>query len=386
MKVIITLICAIMWMDVQASPIITADEYIAFSEGLSSIHGDAMWGTFDYAGINTVNLSYNAFTNTSLAALDFRETNAFVGVPAYDPPTINGSAYEPMIHHLDLSYNLITDASLEFFLLEIISIISGVNVIRKWHLKTLDLSYNKITNMLNFPTKKHRGDLEILNLEHNLIIHIGSPEPTALYAITIDSPTTPPHLEVNFEYNQLIEMPWLGFTGADTGGVTNSIINVKNNHILMVDLPGACSNECGYWYLKEVNFENNELTEFTKEMIIYNYDTEIMILNNNKINQIFSPWSYDSGAWYNLRELYLNNNEISSLDSGAFDFFDNLQILEMANNKITSLPFNDLFDTSKLTSLSSTNLMNNELTSIDDCTSDFPRGPSPAVVINLKGN
>ncbi len=280
---------------------------------------------------------------------------------------------------------MITDASLDFFVIELIGDPAGV---RKWHLITLDLSYNKITNLSHFPTRKHRGYLEIVNLEHNLIIHIGSPEPTALQAITIDSPTTPTHLEVNLEYNWMIEMPWLGFTWSDTGGVTDAVINIKNNMISSVPLSGNCGTGtgCGYWFLKEVNFENNELTEFKEDMIRNNWDTEIINLNNNKINQIFSPWTLDGGAYYNLRELYLNNNEIQSLVSGAFNYFNNLQTLEMANNKITTLPFGHLFDTTKLTALSSINLMNNELISIDDQTQNFPRGPSPAVVMNLKGN
>ncbi len=376
MKILFTV--ASICMSTHAAPTITPDEYNAVSEGLSSIHGDDMWGILDYAGTNTVNLSYNAFTNTSLAALDFRVTNLSVALPAYDP-AVDGPAYERLIHHLDLSHNLITDASLDFFRLELIGDPAGV---RDWHLITLDLSYNKITNLSHFPTKKARGYLAFVNLEHNLINQLGTQEPDALHQITTHH-LGKPTIEVNLEYNLLVEMPLLGFTVPD--GPTDSNINVKNNKISVVDLSG-CTAICGYWMLKVVNLENNELTQFTREMIKDNWDTEVINFNNNKISQIFSPWTLDGGAYYNLRELYMNNNEIVSLATGAFNYFNDLQILEMRNNKITSLPFNDLFDTIKLTALSSINLMNNKLISIDDQTQNFPRGPSPAVVMNLKGN
>ncbi len=363
------LLLSSLWMRIDASPTITADEYNAVGEGLSSIQGDDMWGTMDYAGTNTVNLSHNAFTNTSLAALDFRETSP--SVPVYDPPTINGPAYEPLIHHLDLSHNLITDASLDFFLLEITDVVHGVGVVRWWYLRTLDLSYNKITNMSNFPTKKFRGDLNFLNLEHNLIIQIGNLEPDAFHQMTID-PSNKPPVEVNLEHNLLNDMPLLGFTVPD--GPTDSIIIVKNNKISVVDL-SSCTAICGYWMLKVVNIENNELTEFTKEMIDWNWDTEIFNFNNNKITEINSFNPSDGFAYYSVKELYFNNNEIVTIDSAAFDHFTDLQILELSNNKIVAFPFDHIFNhNDKFPVLNSLLLDNNKLTSVSDEASRFPRG------------
>ncbi len=348
-------------MSTDAAPTTTADEFYAVGEGLNAINGDVMWDTFDYGGINTINLSYNAFTNTSIVALDFRES--YTG------------DHEPLIHHLDMSHNLISDASLEFFTL--------FGELRIWYLITLDLSYNQITNMSNFPTKKGRGDLEILNLENNLIIHIGNPDPIAFLDITIDSTSTPANLEVNLEYNQMTEMPWLGFTYADTDGVTNAKINVKNNKISSVDLTGGCGNECGYWYLKVVDLENNKITEFTYEMIDLNYDTEIFNFNNNKITQLSAFTPSDSEAYYKVKYLYFNNNKIISIDSQAFDHFDKLEILELSSNKITIFPFDHIFDNNKLPFLSSVLLHNNDMTSVSNETTQFPRGVK--IVISLNG-
>ncbi len=112
---------AFFWMKTDAEFIATVDEYYAVNEGLTSVHGDLIWGPLDYPGNNTFNLSYNAFTDTRLSSLDFRKTTS----------DVLGGDYEPYVQHLDLSHNQIADASLEFF-----DLVSG-----PWHLISLDMSY-----------------------------------------------------------------------------------------------------------------------------------------------------------------------------------------------------------------------------------------------------
>ncbi len=251
----ISIIFALLPMRTDAELSVTADEYYAVNEGLTSIHGDPVWGVFDYAGTNTVNLSYNAFTNTSLSELDFRET-------------MNAEDHEQYIHHLDLSYNQITEASLEFFTLSS----------TPWILVSLDLSFNSISDLTSFP-RKIRGDLEILNLEHNMISVLGSLHPAAIHSITVDI-SGKPAITVNLEHNNIKRMPWLLFDY-----VTDAVINVKNNHISVVDPPGSPSVNQGYWFLKVINFENNNLTQFTYAVCFHS-------IQSKKWRENFPPFKF----------------------------------------------------------------------------------------------
>ena len=118
-------------------------------------------------------------------------------------------------------------------------------------------------------------------------------------------------------------------------------------------------------------------------MIDLNYDTEIFNFNNNKLTHLsaFTPsWG---GGYYLVKEFYFNNNEIVFIDSAAFDHFDELEILQLSNNKIVSLPFDHIFDISKLSVLNSILLDNYCLKSIQDETARFPRGVQ--MVMDLKG-
>ena len=348
---------------IVASATATADEYNAANEGLTSINGNEMWPTaLDFVGINTVNLSYNAFASTNIVTLDFREAPAVI------------SDYEPGIHHLDLSHNQIVDASLAFF-----TLVDG-----PWHLITLDLSFNQITDLSNFPKNKNRGDLEVLNLEHNLISQLGSPHPDVLKAITQKAAGKPP-IHVNLEYNQLTQMPWLGYT--DSGGATDAVINIKNNKISLVELSNNCGGECGYWYLKVIDFTNNALEEFTFDMIDFNWDVVIYNFNNNKITQIsaFTP-SDPTYAEYAVRELYFDKNEITSVAQEAFIHFVHLEVLVLSNNRIPALRFDYIFADYRLGVLTTLNIENNELTSVMDRTVDFPADRTPVINMNIKGN
>ncbi len=192
-------------------------------------------------------------------------------------------------------------------------------------------------------------------------------------------------MEINLEYNQLTEIPWLGFTYNE--GVTDAVINVKNNNISVVDLAGACiALECGHWYLRVVDFENNKIREFTPEMIDYNWDTEIFNFDNNKVIHISSFTISDPDyAYYKVREMYFNNNEIISIDSAAFDKFYKLEILQLSNNKIAIFPFDHIFDTNKLPLLTSVLLNNNNITGVSDETSRFPRGTGLQMAIDVRG-
>ncbi len=328
--------------------------YTKSQEGLSSITGSDIWSTACNSTLcDTFDLSYNNFTNTTLSALDFRLND--------------GDAFEDRVKYLDLSHNQIIEVSFEVFRYPL-------QDDDLWTLYSLDLSYNQITDLSSFPSH-NRGSLKRLLLQHNQITQLGNPDPTALYAITRDD-----FEELNLEFNKLTEMPWLLFDGA----ISYADINVRNNLIHNVTLP--YDPITGYYWLRVVNFENNQLTAFTFEMIDQNYDTQIFNFNNNMLTQIsaFTP-SDPTNAYYEVRELYFNNNEIVSIATSAFDLFNKLEILEVTDNKIAAFPFANIFDTAMLPNLTIVNLVNNELVMVENRTGDFPRNPTQQLNVNVKG-
>ncbi len=232
---------------------ITSTYYYKVNEGLTSITGSDIWSTLcNSDSCETFDLSYNSFISTNLSAIDFRNTP--------------NDELENRVKHLDLSNNAIADVSLEVFT-------TAVQIDSAWTIVTLDLSYNQISSVSNFPTLIV-GQLKILRLQHNQISQLGTPTANALAGLYVDYIR-----EINLEYNQITEMPVLG---SGTFIVSNAVINVKNNQISQVDLSSCPGNTCGYWYLKFVDFQNNELSVISAAIVEENWDTEIFNFNNKK--------------------------------------------------------------------------------------------------------
>ena len=339
---------------------ITGKQYKVVDEGISRLTGASIWSSLcNSAACQTFDLSENNFTSTRLSKLDFRDTP--------------NDELENRVKYLNLSHNHIMDVALEVFA-------PGVQADSSWTLITLDLSYNLIIDLSTFPSTLTRGSLERVFLQNNQISQLG--DVNVFRLATWDG-----FLELNLEFNQLIEMPGLGFGNPYSELATNAIINVKNNNISNIDVSSCFQTDgsyCGLYFLITVDFENNSFTEWTFDMIDQNWDTEVYILNNNKITHL-AQWSpSDQASYYNLRELYINNNEVITIDTQAFDNFNKLEILEMENNRITSFPFDSLFDVGKLPAFAQLDLENNAITAVGDESSTFPR--SYLVTINVQGN
>ncbi len=335
---------------------ITSTYYNIINEGITSVMGPDIWPTTacNSPSCDTFNLSYNNFVYTNLSAIDFRLNNS--------------DEFENRVKHLDLSHNNITDVSLEIFT-------TAVQADPVWTLITIDLSYNQISDVSNFPTLSV-GNLRQLFLQHNQITHLGTPSPNAFIKLYTSVIT-----ELNLENNLMTEMPSLD-SGSST--VSTAAINVKNNKISQVDFTSCPPLGCGLWYLQITDFENNELSSVIAAQILQEgWDTEFFNFNNNKITHISVIQS--PGHYYNVKELYFNDNDIVSMDMTAFDLFDKLQILELKNNKIAAFPFTNIFDTTKLPQLITVDLKYNNLTSVDDRTSDFPRTPPQLLQMDLRG-
>ena len=280
---------------------------------------------------------------------------------------IDGDNLENRVKYLDLSHNQIVDISLQVFVYR-----AGVQEDSAWTIITLDLSYNKISDVSSFPSSLMRGSFKKLFLQHNQIVHLGTTTPNALQGITVGA-----FEELNLEFNQITQMPYLNFDGSPS----SADINVKNNRINTV------TPKTGYYWLTVINFENNELTAFTFEMIDNNYDTEIFNFNNNKITEISAFTTSDpTNAYYSVRKLYFDNNEIASVAQEAFNYFIHLEVLVLSNNRIPTLRFDYIFPDYRLGVLTTLNVENNELTSVMDRTADFPATRTPVLNMNVKGN
>ncbi len=340
---------------------ITSTYYTRTNEGLSSITGSDIWSTAcNSPSCDRFHLSYNNFTNTTLSALDFRLND--------------NDEFENRVKYLDLSHNQIVEVSLEVFT-------AAVQVNSAWTLITLDLSYNAITDLSQFP-QMNRGELRRLYLQNNRISQLGDLE--ILQKVTYNDLVTD-FVELNLENNLLTEMPLLGFGNAFT--MTDALIHVKNNRISQVNLTSCHPTpDCGFFWVRVWDFTNNELTAFTFEMIDWNWETNIFNFNHNKITHLTGFTPSDATAFYFVEELYFNDNEIVAIDTKTFDHFGNLTILELRNNRISSFPFANIFDTTKLPNLATVNLENNELDAVEDRTHDFPRTPSQQLNISVKGS
>ncbi len=282
---------------------ITSTYYTKMNEELTTLSGDDIWST-TCASCGIFNLSYNSFTSTNIATFDFRKSTG-------------STTYENNVRTLILSHNQIVDPSLGTFTQGSPS---------SWSLEWLDLSYNMITNLTSFPRGIERGVLVYLNFEHNLIFELGDHTDLLIrYYLNVMT-------EINMENNRLRIVPTTKSGGSST---YSTKLGMKNNLISSISEVG-CGSTCGNWFLLHIDWQNNTFTEESFKFEDY-ADIEIVNLNYNKFTSLFPTdldhWGY---GYYNIKELYIANNDIATINSAEFDHVDNLVMLDLKNNKIVN--------------------------------------------------
>ncbi len=348
--ILLTISISFIWTHVYGAPVITSTSYSNINDGLTSLDGDNIWiSPCDTNICNTINLSYNKFISTNISMLNFRKPS--------DNYTVT---YETFVKHLDLSHNEIIDPSLETI----------KNYQSQWTLISLDLSFNRISDMSSFPHLPI-DTLHVLKLQNNFI--------TSSVAITVFAWLYIDILEeINLENNNLTIIPVLAITH-DPPAINpmTHTVNLKNNQLTQVELiaPPKCI-ICAIWYLETLHLEGNELDQTSFDLSYY-YDSVTINLNNNKFTSLTS---FESSDTFRLKYLFLNNNQIISVGSGSFDNFLLLEVLELANNQISSFPLTDI--NPKLMNLKTINLENNNLVNLDNIRSSLPSGH---LTIKVKG-
>ncbi len=282
---------------------ITSTYYTKMNEGLTTLSGDDIWTSTACTSCGIFNLSYNSFTSTNIATFDFRKTTG-------------GITYEDNIRTLILSHNQIVDPSLGTFTQGSPS---------SWSLERLDLSYNMITNLTSFPRMAYRGQLVYLNFEYNLIFAL---DHNVFQPYAVDEMT-----EINMENNRLKIVPTLSI---DQYALTDTKIGMKNNEISALSPEADCAfGKCGQWYLRTTDWQNNKFTEESYKFEEH-CDPEIFNFNYNKFTSLFPNDLYSLCITYhNMKELYIANNDIETINSAEISKPVGLVMLDLKNNKIT---------------------------------------------------
>ncbi|XP_071135472.1 slit homolog 2 protein-like isoform X2 [Mytilus edulis] len=126
-----------------------------------------------------------------------------------------------------------------------------------------------------------------------------------------------------------------------------------------------------------LTFTENEISSIEDGAFADLHSLERLSLQNNKINSIDA--NLLSGLTL-LEDLSLDNNEISTIEDGAFSDLGSLLTLSLYSNKISSLDAK-LF--SRLTLLRSLEISENEITSIED---DVFSGLQSVISLSLSNN
>ncbi|XP_072763691.1 lumican [Anoplolepis gracilipes] len=298
-----------------------------------------------------------------------------------------------------------------------INIYNG-NVIRHLHLKTLDLSYQKISEVkdleadinevYNYVIFNSTGmilpDLQYLDLSGNDIsalmwnFNVSFPQLKQLDLININADILEPmffdkiprslrvlHLENNHIYNLTLQnMAEVTALYLD-GNSYLQIINIVSKKLKILSLSNCANLIEGHGifdvpYLEQLdlsmnNFETVSTISFTAFpslrilLMDYNKLPEIPLLNElpklNELSLNFNRIKYirsDIFAYFpSLKKLSLRGNKIVHIDKDSFFGLNSLEYLNLSENKLKALPYNWAVS---LINLQYLNVNSNQLTNI----------------------
>lgn len=204
--------------------------------------------------------------------------------------------------------------------------LTSIDLHNNGSLKHINFNNNKLTSI-----KMRNGvkNLEEIHLKNNQLTSIDLSIQTNLKTLDLSGNSLS---SINLDNNRKLETLYLGMdTDSENYGNNITELSVVNNP-----------------YLKYLNAPNNKITDIR---IHSNNYLEYVNLNNNELTSARFDTQVD-----NLKELYLMNNKLTSID---VEDATELTILKLFNNLLPSV---DLSKNTKLTYLS---LAGNQLTSIN---------------------
>lgn len=116
--------------------------------------------------------------------------------------------------------------------------------------------------------------------------------------------------------------------------------------------------------IEELDLSGRWLGKIPSRILDYKNLKKINLRNNN-----FKKFPAELAELKQLRTILLANNRIGALTSDEMGLFENLEILDLDNNKIKKFP-----NLRKLNNLKIVTIINNELTEVNDLPCKIPRG------------
>ncbi|CAG5119784.1 unnamed protein product [Candidula unifasciata] len=224
------------------------------------------------------------------------------------------------LRSLDLSRNSVTRLAAGFSDLSNLKVLNishnkmesfqGDAVSHLSNLQTLDLSYNKLTHS-NRVNLSPLTNLIHLNMNNNFLGAVIVPSNTSSLSF------------LDYHSNRITE-----FSGLDDSGALE-LVDLSDNDLRSV----AGFLFRGIKLLKLANFSKNSI-----ETIDHRAFLPLSPLTIDLSHNFLKDVHYNN--WVATQELYLNHNEITQIDNGAFHGMTSLEKLDLAQNKLYTLPEN----------------------------------------------
>jgi len=260
-----------------------------------------------------------------LEVLDLADNNIW-GLPE------GALCHTPALQSLNLSRNNIVEVS-EVGL-------SG-NICQLLHLKTLDLSFNKISSFLPGDLSQAPG-LSSLDLRGNRLSVLSPTSLSSLWSLA--------HLDLSD--NNLAALPPTIFQ--QSSNLQKLFLQNNSLSLLSPDLFSGLDN------LLLLNISRNDISSHLLSHQIFDSLTKLVALDlsHNALTKLHGELL---NRQQSLQILNLQHNQLSKIEQGALSSLLNLHILLLSHNQLTSLPASSLVS---LASLSSLSLDHNKLPSL----------------------
>ncbi|XP_069803371.1 toll-like receptor 13 [Dendropsophus ebraccatus] len=285
-----------------------------------------------FAKVESLDLSYNNLTSSSLQKVNLSNTNylnivsnpdfdilKFLESPSIPPERIDYSGLDlstpdklrAMCNHLrgkDISHLRLTQNNIKFLPKETLENCSSS--------AKVDLSHNRLKsiNCLRFLKPSNFSSLTI---EHNLLKKLSNCGNTA---------TFPELKSISFQYNRIWSVNSYAFTFApnleELKLNINNIIYLQNNSFH------------GLWNLRTLRLDNNLITDLYKNYFKGLRKLKTLILRKNRISVVFKNVLI---GLVDLTILDLGANKITQVKSGSFDGMKSLAKLYLDNNQIKKI-------------------------------------------------